>query len=132
MPQTAQSINAQLRTEPLAIPDRWAADSIKPNHEIGRAEHLFRRIDPEKAQEWREMFGSKEAAALKEEEAVMKAKKSAAKKTRAVKTAKAASKGSEAANKGLGASAITPPTASVGVDDESTSVSTHLGDIDGT
>jgi len=61
MPETAQSINAQLRAEPLPIPDRWGADSIPPNHEIGQAAHLFRRISPEKAEEWRGMFGSKEA-----------------------------------------------------------------------
>jgi methionyl-tRNA synthetase len=89
MPQTAQPINTQLRATPLPIPDRWAADSIPPNHEIGQATHLFRRINPEKAQEWWEMFGSKEAERLKEEEAVMKAKiKSAAKKTGVAKTAR--------------------------------------------
>jgi methionyl-tRNA synthetase len=89
MPQTAQSINTQLRAEPLPIPDRWAADSISPNHEIGQAAHLFRRINPEKAKEWREMFGSKEAEKLKEEEAVMKAKKrGAVKRTEVAKTAR--------------------------------------------
>jgi len=89
MPETAQSINTQLRAEPLPIPDRWAANSIQPNHEIGQAAHLFRRINPEKAQEWREMFGSKEAEKLKQEEAVIKAKeKNTAKRTGAAKSEK--------------------------------------------
>lgn len=81
MPQTAQSINAQLCAEPLMIMDRWDADSIPPGHEIGQAVHLFCRIIPEKAQEWREMFGNKEAEKQKGEEAVMKARKKSAAKT---------------------------------------------------
>ncbi|PGH06057.1 methionine-tRNA ligase [Blastomyces parvus] len=76
MPETSKSICTQLRVEPLAIPDRWSADSIKPSHEIGKAEHLFHRIQPEKAQIWREMFGSAEVQKVKEEEAAAKAKKS--------------------------------------------------------
>jgi len=88
MPETAQSINTQLRAEPLPISDRWGADSIPPNHEIGQAAHLFRRINPEKVEEWREMFGSKEAEKLKVEAAALKAKKkNASKKTGVAKTA---------------------------------------------
>ncbi|CAI6334415.1 unnamed protein product [Periconia digitata] len=60
MPDTARSINAQLRMEPSPIPDRWSADSIQPGHEIGKAEYLFSRIKPEKAEEWRKAFGSDE------------------------------------------------------------------------
>ncbi|KLJ08866.1 methionyl-tRNA synthetase [Blastomyces silverae] len=78
MPETSKSICTQLRVEPLATPDRWSADSIKPSHEIGKPEHLFRRIQPEKAQIWREMFGSEEVQKVKEEEAAIKAKKSTA------------------------------------------------------
>ncbi|EGC40642.1 methionyl-tRNA synthetase [Histoplasma capsulatum var. duboisii H88] len=75
-----KSICTQLRVEPLAIPDHWSADSIKPSHEIGKSEHLFRRIQPEKAQTWRKMFGSKEVYKEKEEHAATKAKKSTASK----------------------------------------------------
>lgn len=75
MPDTANSINAQLRADPLLIPDRWNADSIKPGHEIGRAEHLFTRIKPERADEWRKMYGSDETKRAKEEEIAIKAKR---------------------------------------------------------
>ncbi|KAF1952657.1 methionyl-tRNA synthetase [Byssothecium circinans] len=78
MPETAESINAQLRMEPLQIPDRWDADSVKPGHEIGKAVYLFSRIKPEKAEEWRRAFGSGEVGKVKEGEGAMKVKKSAA------------------------------------------------------
>ncbi|KXX77035.1 putative methionine--tRNA ligase, cytoplasmic [Madurella mycetomatis] len=100
MPETAKSINVQLRADPLAIPYRWAADSVGPGHEIGQAEHLFRRINPEKAQEWRQMFGSEEAQKVKEEEAAMKARKSATKKS-GVETV-------QSPNKAPDSAAITP------------------------
>ncbi|KAM5430576.1 putative methionine--tRNA ligase [Microsporum canis] len=79
MPDTAKSINSQLRADPLPIPDHWNADSIKPGHEIGKSEHLFSRINPEKAEEWREKFGSDEVKKLKEEEVAVRAKKAAMK-----------------------------------------------------
>lgn len=88
MPDTAKSMNTQLLADPLPILDHWHADSIKPGHEIGKAVHLFSPIKPEKGQEWREMFGSKEAKKVKEEEAVLKASKKAA-----MKAAKALQKG---------------------------------------
>ncbi|KAK4217075.1 putative methionine--tRNA ligase, cytoplasmic [Rhypophila decipiens] len=75
MPDTASSINKQLCADSLPIPDRWGADSIKPGHKIGKAEHLFRPIKPEKAQEWRKAFGAEEVKKVKEEEAAMKGKK---------------------------------------------------------
>jgi methionyl-tRNA synthetase len=78
MPDTASSINKQLNASPLSIPDRWTADSIKPGHKIGKAEHLFGPIKPDKAQEWRKAFGSEEAKKVKEEAAAIKAEKSAA------------------------------------------------------
>ncbi len=80
MPETAKSINTQLRMDPLLIPDHWNADSIQPGHEIGKAEYLFSRIKPEKADEWRKEFGSDEAKKVREEEAQVKAKRSAAMK----------------------------------------------------
>ncbi|KAF2728227.1 methionyl-tRNA synthetase [Polyplosphaeria fusca] len=78
MPETANSINRQLRMDPLPILDHWNADSVKPGHEVGKAEYLFSRIKPEKAEEWRKSFGSEEAKKVKEEEVAMKARKSAA------------------------------------------------------
>lgn len=87
MPDTASSINKQLCADPLPIPDCWSADSIKPGHRIGAAEHLFRPIKPEKAQEWRKAFGADEAKKAKEEEAALKVKKKAA--LTAAKAAKA-------------------------------------------
>ncbi|KAI1457338.1 methionyl-tRNA synthetase [Annulohypoxylon moriforme] len=91
MPDTASSINKQLSADPLPIPDRWSADSIKPGHKIGKAEHLFRPINPEKAQEWRKAFGAEEAKKVKEEGAAMKVKKNAA--LRAKEVAKADASG---------------------------------------
>ncbi|KAI3336068.1 methionyl-tRNA synthetase [Ustulina deusta] len=87
MPDTANSINKQLCADPLPIPDCWSADSIKRGHKIGKAEHLFRPIKQEKAQEWRKAFGADEAKKAKEEEAALKAKRKAA--LRAAKAAKA-------------------------------------------
>lgn len=80
MPDTAASINAQLKAEALLIPDTWSADTIKPGHEVGKAAYLFSNIKPEKAEEWREMFGSDEVKKAKEEAAAKKAKKKAAMK----------------------------------------------------
>ncbi|KAL9058553.1 MAG: hypothetical protein Q9162_001708 [Coniocarpon cinnabarinum] len=77
MPDTAASMNKQLNTEPLIIPDTWSADSIKPNHALGKADYLFKQIKPEKETEWREMFGGEEAKKAKEEEAKKKAAKKA-------------------------------------------------------
>ncbi|QKX58005.1 uncharacterized protein TRUGW13939_05125 [Talaromyces rugulosus] len=37
----------------LAVSDYWNADSIQPGHATGKAEYLFSRIKPEKAEEWR-------------------------------------------------------------------------------
>jgi methionyl-tRNA synthetase len=75
LPETASSINRQLKIEPLPIPTRWNADSIKPGHEIGKAEYLFSIIKPEKGEDWREMFGSAEVKKVRVEVAERKAKK---------------------------------------------------------
>ena len=81
MPDSATLINAQLRADPLPIPDHWTADSIQPGHEIGQAAYLFTTIKPEKGEEWREMFGSRKVKKLKEDEAIQKATKKAAMKS---------------------------------------------------
>ncbi|EFQ98545.1 methionyl-tRNA synthetase [Nannizzia gypsea CBS 118893] len=93
MPDTAKSINSQLCVDPLPIPDRWNADSIKPGHQIGKSEHLFSRIKPEKADEWRRSYGSDEVKKVKEEEVAMKAKKRAAMKAGKAGNAGKAGKG---------------------------------------
>ena len=80
MPDTAESILAQLKAEAIPIPDMWSGDSIKPGHAIGKAAYLFGNIKPEKAEEWRVMFGSDEAKKAKEEAAEKKKKKKAAMK----------------------------------------------------
>lgn len=78
MPDTASSINKQLCADPLPILDDWSADSIKPGHRIGKAEHLFRPIKPEKAEEWRKAFGADEANKVNEQEAATGVKTKAA------------------------------------------------------
>ena len=93
MPDTAKSMNTQLRAEPLPIVDHWKGDSIRPGHEIGKAVYLFGRIKPEKAQEWREMFGSEAAKKVKEEEATKKTAKKLAMLKVAAGTSKQESNG---------------------------------------
>lgn len=80
MPDTANSMNTQLQTEPLPIPDHWNSSSIKPGHQIGKAAYLFSNIKPEKGQEWRGLFGGQEVEKVKQEEAARKAAKKAAAK----------------------------------------------------
>jgi methionyl-tRNA synthetase len=80
MPETAKSINGQLRSELPLIPDTWTADTIEPGHEIGKAAFLFSQIKPEKAGEWRDMFGSDAVRKAKEENESNKAVKKAAMK----------------------------------------------------
>ncbi|PKS12771.1 hypothetical protein jhhlp_000982 [Lomentospora prolificans] len=80
MPETAAGILAQLKAEPIPIPDTWMGDSIKAGHEIGKAAYLFSNIKPEKGVEWRESFGGDEVKKAKEEAAAKKAKKKAAMK----------------------------------------------------
>ncbi|WPG98545.1 Hypothetical protein R9X50_00133700 [Acrodontium crateriforme] len=104
MPATARSILEQLQAEPLIIPDEWHADSIKANHKIGKAAHLFKTIKPEKEKEWRELFGGQELQKQKEAEAAKKAAKKAEKDRKkakkAAERAAGAKEGVEAAEKG--------------------------------
>ncbi|SPO02296.1 probable Methionyl-tRNA synthetase [Cephalotrichum gorgonifer] len=96
MPDTAASINQQLKAEAILIPDTWSADTIKPGHEIGKAAYLFTNIKPEKGEEWREMFGSEEVRKAKEEAAAKKAKKKAAMKKKPKGEGKEAKEAKEA------------------------------------
>lgn len=61
MPDTVESMNTQLRAEPLPIPDHWDADSIKPGHEIGKAGYSFSNINLEKEKRMAGMFGGQKA-----------------------------------------------------------------------
>ena len=97
LPATTRSILDQLQTELLIIPDSWEAQSIQANHNIGKAQHLFKNIKPEKEQEWRELFGGQEQKKVKEAEAAKKAAKKAEKDRKKAK--KAAEKSVEAVEK---------------------------------
>ncbi|OAA71641.1 methionyl-tRNA synthetase [Cordyceps fumosorosea ARSEF 2679] len=78
MPDTAKSISSQLGADLLPIPSEWSPGSIAPGHRINKSQHLFSRIKPETAGEWRKLFGSDEVAKLTMEEATLKARKRAA------------------------------------------------------
>lgn len=93
LPATTRNILSQLNADLLIIPDSWQADSIKSGHKIGKAQHLFKIIKPEKEQEWRELFGGSELKKQKELEAAKKAAKKAEKDKKKAK--KAAEKGKE-------------------------------------
>ena len=83
LPATSKSILEQLNAPFLVIPDKWAANDIKPGHKIGKAKYLFTQIPPSKEQEWRDQFGGTQAERLKkEEEAAKKAAKKAADKAK--------------------------------------------------
>jgi methionyl-tRNA synthetase len=87
MPASSESILKQLDAPFLTIPsgesleNGWKPTSLKAGHKIGKAAYLFTRIDPKKAEEWRELFGGSQADRKKKEEEAAKlaAKKAAAK-----------------------------------------------------
>ncbi|OQN98970.1 putative methionine--tRNA ligase, cytoplasmic [Cryoendolithus antarcticus] len=88
LPATTQSILSQLQAEMLQIPDTWEATSIPGGHKIGKAEHLFKTIKPEKEKEWRELFGGQEAQKIRaEKEAKAAARKADKEKKKARKAA---------------------------------------------
>lgn len=109
MPATSVSILEQLDAPVLLIPTLeqlnggWKPDSLKSGHKIGKAKYLFSRIDPKKADEWRETFGGSQAEREKKAEDAAKAaaKKAAVKAKKMEKKAKAkAAGGVEASAKG--------------------------------
>ena len=104
MPTTSRSILEQLNAPVLLIPTLeqikggWKPESIKGGHKIGKAAYLFSRIDPKKADEWRDSFGGSQADRAKkiEEAAAAAAKKAAAKaKKKEKKSKKAAGEGAD-------------------------------------
>lgn len=109
MPATSVSILQQLDAPVLLIPtleqlkDGWKPNSLKSGHKIGKAKYLFSRIDPKKADEWREAFGGSQAERAKKADDAAKAaaKKAAVKAKKLEKKAKAkAAGGIEASAKG--------------------------------
>ncbi|KAI5478307.1 methionyl-tRNA synthetase [Pseudohyphozyma bogoriensis] len=81
MPSTSDEIIAQLDATPRSIPDNFGID-IFPGHKIGKAAHLFTRIDPKNIPIWRTQFGGnkdKPAEPVLSKKQQEKAKKAAAK-----------------------------------------------------
>ena len=108
LPATSASILEQLNTSFGTIPSLeeieggWKPVALKPGHRIGKPQYLFTRIDPKKADEWREMFGGTQADRIKKdaEAAAAAAKKAAAKakkKEKAQKKKEGVSGGGDAA-----------------------------------
>lgn len=59
MPATEQSILAQLNAPPRAVPEVFSND-ILAGHQIGKPEHLFKKIDEKMAEVFRAKFGGAE------------------------------------------------------------------------
>lgn len=55
MPSTADAILQQLNAPPRVVPDALGLD-ILPGHVLGKPEHLFKKIDESKAEEYRAKF----------------------------------------------------------------------------
>lgn len=87
LPATCKSIRQQVNAPFLQIPSEedvaagWRPTYLKPGHQIGKAEYLFKPIDEKKIEEWRAMFGGNQEERRKrlEEEAKVAAKKAAQK-----------------------------------------------------
>lgn len=62
MPATSDSILAQLNAPARTVPEVIAHD-ILAGHQIGKPEHLFKKIDEKMAEIWRSKFGGVEGAA---------------------------------------------------------------------
>ncbi|KAN0060738.1 methionine--tRNA ligase mes1 [Thecaphora frezii] len=94
MPETCDSILKQLDAPPRAVPEdgRLHLDLL-PGHKIGKAAHLFKRIDEKQEDVWRKQFGGGAAGEAKESDAPALSKK------QAMKAAKAAKKAAEEKNK---------------------------------
>lgn len=87
LPATSASILKQLDAPFARIPalheldHGWTPSALKPGHKIGKPAYLFSRIDPKKADEWRDLFGGSQAERAKKEDdaAKLAAKKAASK-----------------------------------------------------
>lgn len=66
MPATSDSILAQLNAPARTVPDVIAVD-ILPGHQIGKPEHLFKKIDEKMADVWKTKFGGIDGGAASPE-----------------------------------------------------------------
>lgn len=89
MPSTAEAICAQLNMTLGSIPDSWEPETMRGGHKIGKAAHLFSRIDDKKMAEWKQNFGGSAETRAAEEEAKRR-KREEKERKRAAKAAKAA------------------------------------------
>lgn len=94
MPSTEQSILAQLNAPSRSVPEVFSND-ILAGHQIGKPEHLFKKIDEKMAEVWRAKFGGSEntpaadAAANAEAAPALSKRKAQAAKKAAAKAATA-------------------------------------------
>lgn len=56
MPETRTQISEILNAPALSITDTFV-QVLKPGHNIGKAQYLFKRIDEKKVDEWRKLYG---------------------------------------------------------------------------
>ncbi len=61
MPSTTDDILTQLNAPARTIPSEFSID-ILPGHNLGKPDHLFKRIDPKMEIEWRNKFGGETKA----------------------------------------------------------------------
>ncbi|KAF2718240.1 methionyl-tRNA synthetase [Polychaeton citri CBS 116435] len=92
IPGTTKSILEQLKVPLQIIPETtWGANSIPAGHTIGKAQHLFSVIKPDRAEEWKIQFGGQELKKmLADKEAKRLANKAAKEAKKAAKKAAAA------------------------------------------
>jgi methionyl-tRNA synthetase len=82
MPTTTESILKQINAPLRKITDVWEANEILPGHTIGKPAYLFKRIDPEMENIWREKYGGN---APKESKPAAKKQKKASKENKTSK-----------------------------------------------
>ncbi|KAK5096515.1 methionine--tRNA ligase mes1 [Exophiala xenobiotica] len=95
LPATCKSIREQVNAGFLQIPSEadiengWRPTYIKSGHKVGKPAYLFSRIEPKKADEWREYFGGnqEEREKKRKAEAEVAAKKAAQKEKAKAKKA---------------------------------------------
>ena len=76
LPATCRSIRDQVNAPYLFLPNEsdlepsgWRPTYLKAGHKIGKAAYLFTKIDEKKADEWRDMYGGKQADRVAKEKA---------------------------------------------------------------
>ena len=80
MPSTSVSILSQLNAPARSVPHLFSVD-ILPGHHIGTPEHLFKKIEEKKADEWRAEFAGNVAPPAANATTGTPKRKSAAKKS---------------------------------------------------